>query len=500
MCFIINLIQMSVSQSLTSSFKSQLSAVIPAIIYSGSISITKILTIILLVVLQELFQNHVLIYERIIEYFYGHSNNNFYVKIYSHDLKKGEEINPLYFRLLYWIDYLDKTEHNGIYCDESIYTKQRKSGSWNFEVDLLASNINYKFFTPHGTTINIKYKDFDFEISKNNKTSNDEKNSTIEYITLQTNESHDAIRRFIEDGLRYYKAEANQYFKNKVLIFGHQKREGWLHNEMKINKNFDNVFLPLSARKILETVAYKFPEMESIYDLSGTPFKKGLLLHGIPGSGKSSIIYALASSMKRNIYFLPRGNYEDEEYRNMIATIPDGQIVVLEEIDTLDSMTKNRKIDYDADQYITLNELIHQSTISELNKNKDTNNNDESKSKNSNQLALYLEILDGYNCLRNTIVIMTTNCIKNIDPAIYRPGRFDHLIHLSYANETQITEISNFYNLKLDEKQILKIYKSKITTGYLINTCILPYIKDDNNDEIIKSIMFYCDSSAYNIE
>ena len=204
----------------------------------------------------------------------------------------------------------------------------------------------------------------------------------------------------------------------------------------------------------------------------------------------------------------------------MISTIPDGQIVVMEEIDTLDSMNKNREIELN--ENMTINELIQYSTMEQIKKQNKTNNkdgkndkddkddkndkddkDDKNKNKNnddrpnkshdSNQFNLYLETLDGYNCLRSTIVIMTTNCIKYIDPAIYRPGRFDHLIHLSYADEIQIKDLSDFYELKLSKPIIKQIAKSKITTGYLINTCILPNIGD--TDAIIDSIMSYCEAN-----
>ena len=62
-----------------------------------------------------------------------------------------------------------------------------------------------------------------------------------------------------------------------------------------------------------------------------------------------------------------------------------------------------------------------------------------------------LEIFDGYNYLPGAIVIITTNHIDAIDPAIIRPGRMDHKFFFDYALPETVNDILNFFYNNNDE-------------------------------------------------
>ena len=68
----------------------------------------------------------------------------------------------------------------------------------------------------------------------------------------------------------------------------------------------------------------------------GIPYRRGYLLHGPPGSGKTSFIQALAGELDYNLCILnlsERG-LTDDRLHLILSIIPERCIMVLEDIDT----------------------------------------------------------------------------------------------------------------------------------------------------------------------
>lgn len=52
-----------------------------------------------------------------------------------------------------------------------------------------------------------------------------------------------------------------------------------------------------------------------------------------------------------------------------------------------------------------------------------------------------LSEMDGFEDSEGIIVMAATNLVQNIDPAILRPGRFDHKIEITLPNTDERMEI-----------------------------------------------------------
>jgi chaperone BCS1 len=68
---------------------------------------------------------------------------------------------------------------------------------------------------------------------------------------------------------------------------------------------------------------------------TGIPYRRGVLLYGPPGSGKSSFIQALAGSLDYNICILnlsERG-LTDDKLNHLMINAPERSFILLEDID-----------------------------------------------------------------------------------------------------------------------------------------------------------------------
>jgi chaperone BCS1 len=71
------------------------------------------------------------------------------------------------------------------------------------------------------------------------------------------------------------------------------------------------------------------------YVYEGIPYRRGMLLHGPPGSGKSSFIQALAGSLDYNICILnlsERG-LTDDKLNHLMINAPERSFILLEDVD-----------------------------------------------------------------------------------------------------------------------------------------------------------------------
>ncbi|MGB3313450.1 MAG: AAA family ATPase [Albidovulum sp.] len=132
------------------------------------------------------------------------------------------------------------------------------------------------------------------------------------------------------------------------------------------------------------------------YATRGIPWRRGYLLHGPPGTGKSSVIRALASELGLDIAILDigRAGLGDEALRQAMVTAPKGAILAIEDIDAAFRQRKK-------------GEAVSGVTFSGL-----------------------LNAIDGVAAQEGRALVMTTNHPDRLDPALIRPGRADMHVEL----------------------------------------------------------------------
>ena len=115
--------------------------------------------------------------------------------------------------------------------------------------------------------------------------------------------------------------------------------EHWHRSHYISCRDWESVILERNASDtILEDVTeFVSDEVKDWYRKHGMPYRRGYLFHGPPGTGTTSMISALASQLKRNVYKInivaPR--LCDDSLQAAISSVRPGSIIVMEDLDCM---------------------------------------------------------------------------------------------------------------------------------------------------------------------
>ena len=275
----------------------------------------------------------------------------------------------------------------------------------------------------------------------------------------------------INPPLGHSAAEYKAY--KRMLIQSSPKELTFLMTPFYSNKTFENIY-GQQVREIENRVNF-FLDNKSWYDKKGIPYQLGLLLSGISGARKTSVIRAIANKTKRHIVNVNFANITTAtQLKNMFFSdriqvlnesyyIPINQrLYILEEIDALGDIVKQRR----------------------SNKNQSDHINDELS------LGEILAVLDGTMEVPGRIIIMTTNHPEILDQALIRPGRIDVQAHFGLATKEFITEMFHGYIDRHLSEEYIKKLPDKLLSPAKVGQVLFRHFGMNHSDyEIVSDII-----------
>lgn len=197
----------------------------------------------------------------------------------------------------------------------------------------------------------------------------------------------------------------------------------WRNLRVHTNKNLANTILSTRVQKELVDDLNDFIASEEYYNSKGIPYKRGYLLHGPPGTGKTSIIKAFASTYGFDIYIINMENIKTPEDIVQIFRGFDSahsyHIICFEDIDRCPMFKKPNGY---------YGEVI------------DSNSNP--------GIRTFLNELDGIVEGNKRITVFTANSTQVLDSieALCRPGRIDRKVEIGFCDSEQLERIYSHYS------------------------------------------------------
>ncbi|KAL8273319.1 hypothetical protein Esti_002820 [Eimeria stiedai] len=247
--------------------------------------------------------------------------------------------------------------------------------------------------------------------------------SPWETLTLTTLTIH---KHRILELLNDAREAALQGEEGKTVIYRSTGQEWRKYGEPKKQRPFESVVLADGVAESILADVRRFLSSSSWYLERGIPYRRGYLLHGPPGCGKSSFVMALAGELKYNICVMNVADphMTDDRLQYLFATVPPRSLLLLEDIDS--AIRRSESAEGQQGEQAPLD----RPSLTQLSVNP--------YGARSVTFSGLLNALDGVVATEERIIFLTTNQPERLPASLVRPGRVDLKVRIGYATPSQL--------------------------------------------------------------
>ncbi|PNP78112.1 hypothetical protein FNYG_08575 [Fusarium nygamai] len=234
-----------------------------------------------------------------------------------------------------------------------------------------------------------------------------------EIVQLTTLWAHRHVFESVFSEAHQLAAKANE---GKTIVYSARGMDWVPLGDPRKKRPLGSVILDDGVKESIVGDVKDFLNRQQWYVDRGIPYRRGYLLYGPPGSGKTSFIQALAGELDFSVAMinLSEMGMTDDKLAYLLTKLPKRSLLLLEDADA--AFVNRRQRDSDGYNGATV-------TFSGL-----------------------LNALDGVAAGEERIAFLTTNHVDRLDAALIRPGRVDLMLRIGEATHFQAAQMwDRFY-------------------------------------------------------
>lgn len=222
-----------------------------------------------------------------------------------------------------------------------------------------------------------------------------------------------AIKKLLDEAVKFSLSLESERTQPYVRV---NEYDNWSTDRQARLRDIEKIFIPYEQKNVIIEDLKSFVENKDFYRTRCLPYRRGYLLHGLPGTGKSSFVSALAKMFKKDLYILNlKACGSDNTFIRLMSYLMPNSILLIEDIDSYFDGRKN-----------------------------------ESASDKVN-FSTFINVISGVNSKEDVILFITTNHKNKLDEAMLRSGRLDVHMEIGLPTAKEVNGyLSWFYDTPID--------------------------------------------------